>query len=405
MSACSNTAPNPIDRAKFFQDPYPFYRELRELRQPYWLGHAQVTSSPGVYLFSRYEDALAIFKETAKTSKNIRTIRPQGYTSAFDLNLLFQDGAAHVRLRRLVADCFNVRSIKRLEPYILETSDRLISQLMERSSFDLIHDFAEPLPMLVIARVMGIPTEDLPQIRHWSRDLGDGFDSLSATPDILQRQHAALWDFIAYVRGLIRSRPKSACEDDLLTRLAQAQACGEIAYEDLVGMFGFLLFAGHETAINLIGNGLWLLLTHPESWSTLRRQPELMPSAVEEILRFESPEQRTSFRIALEPIELTGHRLEPGDQFGAIIGAANRDPTEFADPETFDIQRTPNRHLAFGLGVHMCLGKLMARTEAALALSRLVARCPEIRLTDTVPRWRTNSFFRGLADLPAQIPG
>ena len=405
MTGRSNAGSPLTDRARFLQDPYPFYQALRDSRQPYWLGHTQITSSPGVWLFSRYEDALAIFKETARTSKNIRTIRPPGYMSPFDLNLLFQDGAEHVRLRRLVADFFSVRAMKRLEPYILETADALISGLMERPSFDLIDDFAEPLPLLVIARLIGIPKEDLQQIRRWSRDLGDGFDSLSATPDILQRQRVALADFIDYVRGLITSRPQSACEDDLLAFLAPLHARGEIGHDDLVGMVGFLLFAGHETTINLIGNGLWLLLTHPGSWAALKEQPELMPGAVEEILRFESPEQRTSFRIALEPIELGGHHLEPGDQFGAIIGAANRDPAQFPDPDVFDIRRTPNRHLAFGLGVHMCLGKLMARTEATVALGRLVARCPGIELADAVPRWRPNSFFRGLADLPARISG
>ena len=258
---------------------------------------------------------------------------------------------------------------------------------------------------MVIAKIIVIPNEDLEQIRSWSRDLGDGFDSLSSTPESLARQRVALKDFISYVQELIQNRRKGPDQDDLLAHLLQSQAHNEIEHDDLVGMVGFLLFSGHETTINLIGNGLWLLLKYPASWSTLRDQPELMPSAVEEILRFESPVQRTTFRIAVEPIELAGHRLEPGDQFGAIIGAANRDPSAFVDPDTFDIRRTPNRHLAFGLGVHMCLGKVLARTEATVALRRLAERCPAIELMDAIPRWRPNSFFRGLSGLPARING
>jgi pimeloyl-[acyl-carrier protein] synthase len=392
-----------FDKGQFLLNPYPFYEELRRSNRPYWLKHTQSTSSDGVFLFSSYANALSIFKESNKSSKNIRSIRPEGYQSPFDLNLLFQDGRNHLQLRRLIADFFSIQTINTLEIFIEETADTLIQEMKEKESIDLITDFSEPLPLLIIAKMIGIPNDDLKMIRQWSRDLGDGFDSFSAQPDTLIKQKLALNEFIEYIDVITSESYTSYPNHSLLFALGQYKAEGKISHEYLVGMIGFLLFAGHETTINLIGNGLWLLLNNQESWSLLKKNPELMPDAIEEILRFESPEQRTSFRIAIEPIEINGFTLNIGDQFGAIIGSANRDPLEFIDPDKFNIMRKPNRHLAFGLGIHMCLGKSMARREAVIAIQRLIALCPKILLTNEFPSWRPNSFFRGLAELPAKI--
>ena len=405
MTMPSRTIDFSIDFETFSQDPYPLYTQIRESGQPYYLTHSSSTTSPGVWLFSRYEDAFLIFKEASKASKNIQRIREKGFSSAFDHNLLFTDGEKHLHLRRLVANYFNVDAIQRLEPFISETTERLIADFQGRSTVDLIRDFAEPLPLLVIAHLMGIPKTDIQQIRLWSRDLGDGFDSFSLTPERIKQQHIALTEFISYIRDLLNERHQRPASDDLIASLSMACTRGELDPDACIGMIGFLLFAGHETTINLIGNGLWLLLSHPSSWDALKRHPEGIPSAIEEILRFESPEQRTSFRIALEPIDVGGYRLEPGDQFGAIIGAANRDPSIFDHPEIFDIRRQPNRHLAFGLGVHLCLGKLMARTEASIALDRLLNMGRNIELKDATAHWRHNSFFRGLAKLPVLLHG
>jgi len=164
-------------------------------------------------------------------------------------------------------------------------------------------------------------------------------------------------------------------------------------------MTAFLLFAGHETTINLIGNGLWLLLSHPEQLQLLLEDSSLLPQAVEEILRYESPEQRTSFRIVLEPLEINGITMNPGDQIGVMIGSANHDEKEFENPELFDIQRKPNRHLAFGMGIHNCLGKTLARVEAQIAFAKLLEYLPALKLQETIPSWRKNSFFRGLKEL------
>ena len=192
-------------------------------------------------------------------------------------------------------------------------------------------------------------------------------------------------------------------DDSMLSHLIDAHKQGAITLKELSGMVSFLLLAGHETTINLISSGLWLLLKHPEQSQLLRSRGDLLPSAVEEILRFESPAQRSTFRIATDPVEIGGFLVEPGQQISVIIGAANRDEAEFHNPGVFDIRRTPNRHLAFGQGVHSCLGKGLARAEARIAIGKIIEHLPSLRLVESTPLWRKNSFFRGLASLPVSL--
>lgn len=391
-----------LNQPDFFQDPYPYYARIRAAGKPFWLPHAQKTTSNGLWLFSRYADALTIFKEVTAVSKNIRSVRTPGASTPFDLIMLHRDAPDHLRLRRLVADYFSAQYLDQLETHIALVADALIRELQGKTRVDLLADFAEQLPLRVIAHLMGVPVSDLPQIRAWSLVLADGFDSVLASDEVLLNHKSALLAFLSYVEQLIAVK-RRAPADDLLGFLANAEAEGKIQRDELIGMVGFLVFAGHETIINLIGNGLWLLLSHPEQWALLQEQPELMSGAVEEILRFESPEQRTTFRIAVEPMELAGMRLEPGQQLGIIIGAANRDETEFPDPDRFDIRRTPNSHLAFGVGLHNCLGKTLARLEARIALGRMLALCPALHLLNEQPQWRRNSFMRGLEALPATL--
>lgn len=391
-----------LNQPDFFQNPYPYYAQIRASERPFWLPHNQKTACKGVWLFGCYADAVTLFRQTGGVSKNIRAVRSPGSSTPFDLAMLHRDAPDHLRLRRLVAGYFSVQYLSQLEPHIAVVADTLIRDLRGKDRFDLVADFAEQLPLRVIGRLIGVPASDMPRIRAWSLELAEGFDSVLASDAVLQGQQSALLAFLAYVEQLV-ARKSNARTDDLLGFLLNAEDEGKIRHDELIGMVGFLLFAGHETTINLIGSGLWLLLSHPEQWALLQRQPALMPSAVEEILRFESPEQRSSFRIAEEPLELAGMRMEPGQQLGIIIGAANRDETEFANPDCFDIQRTPNRHLAFGLGIHSCLGNTLARLEARVALSRMQALCPSLRLLNEPPQWRRNSFFRGLEVLPATL--
>ncbi|MBD3790506.1 MAG: cytochrome P450 [Campylobacterales bacterium] len=386
----------------FFHDPYPYYAKLRESGQPYWVPHSQESTSSGVWLFSRYEDAIAIFKETSKISKEIRFYRPEGATTTFDFHLLHRDGLDHMRLRSLIADFFSIEYIDQVKDVISLAAEELIDSLKKKNEVDLMRDYAEALPLIVIAELMGVPKEDMPQIRQWGLAIGKAFDSLLITEDILQKQKTALGELLGYVQRIVKDQ-KEISDEKLLGLLINAHKNGEITYEELISMVAFLLFAGHETTINLIGNGLWLLLSHPKQWQLLRDDMSLLPQAVEEVLRYESPEQRTSFRMVLEPIEINGTKMNPGDQVGVIIGSANHDEKEFQNAEVFDIQRKPNRHLAFGIGIHNCLGKTLARVEAQIAFQKILEHLPDLELQETMPGWRKNSFFRGLKELKVQF--
>lgn len=389
-----------LNHPEFFQDPYPYYAALRAQQEPFWLplSHDQDSSSKGVWLFSRYADAMSIFRQSGRISKNIRRIRPPDKATAFDLHMLHRDGQDHLRLRRLVSDFFSMQSLRRLEPRMMTVARELVREVRQASQADLIARLAEPMPLRLIAELIGVPQEDMPQVRKWSLVLGEGFDSVRMSSDIRARQADALLGFLEYLRALIEDR-RHAPDHGLLSFLIEAEKDGRLSEDELLAMAGLLLFAGHETTVNLIGNGLWLLLTHPEQWQLLQREPCLIPSAVEEILRYESPEQRTSFRMVIECMDIEGRRMEPGQQVSIIIGAANRDEAEFENPEIFDVRRSPNRHLAFGSGIHNCLGKTLARLEARIAIAAVLEEIPNLRLMDALPVWRENSFFRGLSSL------
>lgn len=387
---------------EFFRNPYPCYSKLRASGEAYWLAHDTDVNTPGIWLFSRYADALQIFRQPRGVSKEVRNMRKGGGSSPFDLHMLHRDGADHLRLRHLVSDYFSLQSVRALQSVMTEVADGLLKSLAGKEGIDLIADFAEPLPLHVIARLVGVPAEDMERVRAWSLLLGDGFDSLLVSPAVDSQKRRALAEFLDYAGGLIEARRREP-DDSLLGVLTVAADNDEISSDKLAAMLCLLLFAGHETTVSLIGNGLWLLLSHPGQWQMLRQDSTLIPGAVEEILRFESPEQRSSFRVLLEPVDIGGRLFAPGEQIGVIIGSANRDEAEFDRPEVFDIRRTPNNHLAFGTGLHNCLGKTMARVEAAVALARLLDYFPRLRLGVAEPGWRVNSFFRGLRTLPAQV--
>ncbi len=391
-----------LNQPDFFQNPYPFYEKIRAAQAPFWLAHNQQTSSTGVWLFGGYEEAVAIFKETTAIFKNLRAVRPAGTSTPFDLAMLHQDAPDHLRLRRLVAGYFSAGFLARFEPRVDAITNELLAALSKQWEFDVLRDFAEQLPLRVIGELIGLPPADLAQVRAWSVLLGDGFDSVTATDEVLVQQREALTAYLAYIESLL-AQPKRIAHSSLLSYLIACEMRGELNREELIGMVSFLVFAGHETTINLIGNGLWLLLSHPEQLKLLTQDPALLPSAIEEILRFESPEQRTSFRIAVEPIVVAGVRLEKGQQLGVIIGSANRDAAVFENPNAFHIRRTPNRHLAFGLGLHHCLGAHLSRMEARLAFKHILSQYPTLRLASDSVTWRKNSFFRGLEALPVRI--
>ncbi|MCV6588635.1 MAG: cytochrome P450 [Marinobacterium sp.] len=378
-------------------NPYPAYAEMRKKESPAFLPYSKGTEG-GIWLFSRYDDCLSIFKQTTTVSKQIRPYRPSKAQTPFDLHMLNQDGKRHLFLRRLVAHYFSAKSLQSYTPLIKETTLELINEIKPKDMFDFMTDFAEPLPLLTISRIVGFPTEDIPEIRRLSIIFCDLFDSTIQCPDSQKKSVEALKIFIDYINRLINNH--SHIDDgSMLSFLITTQKSGEITKDELIAMIGLLLFAGHETTVSLLGSGLWLLLTHSTEWEKLKNNPSLSSSAVEEMLRYESPEQRSSFRVAKESFSVNGYSISPGQHIGAIIGAANRDESIFTDAGTFNISRTPNKHLAFGIGQHHCIGKTLARNQAIIAFDALQQQLPDIQLITDKPNWRKNSFLRSLSSL------
>ncbi|OOZ38233.1 cytochrome P450 [Solemya elarraichensis gill symbiont] len=390
------------EQIDWFHDPYPDYARLRQSGVPLWLPHDENYASEGVWLFSRYHAAESILKRTSGVTKNVRSKRFEADQTPFDIHMLNRDGADHARLRNLVAHFFSSKSIRNLEPEIRLQAERLLQSMSGTDEVDFISAFAEPLPMAVIAGLIGVPQEDMSRIRKWSLMISRGSDSQLVDDDLKNGRKEALSEFIDYTEWLVAEKAASPVED-LISHLVHCESEDLISREETVGMIAFLLFAGHETTVGLIGNMVWLLLMHPEQWLLLREKPELAMRAVEETLRYESPTQRSTYRFATERINISGFELEAGQQFAVILGSANRDGAFFSDPDRFDIQRAPNRHLAFGIGVHNCIGKTLARVEARVALEQLInLREQPVLITDR-PSWNRNSFFRGLEKLPVKL--
>jgi cytochrome P450 len=322
-------------------------------------------------------------------------------------HLLAVDPPDHSRLRRLVAIPFTPKYIEGLRPRIQETADGLLAAVEERAretgrrQMELIDDFAYPLPLTVIAEMLGIPLADRDKFRDWSQAAVSFTPADRANPEMTGK----LIDFIAYLLELVAVK-RAHPGDDLLSGLVQAEAEGDKLSEDeLLSMMFLLIVAGHETTVNLIGNGTLALLDHPDQFALLRQNPDLLKGAIEEMLRFYGPVEMSLTRWVKEDTEFGGQQLRRGDQMMALLASDNHDETQFPDPERFDITREPNRHLAFGTGIHSCLGATLARLEAQIAFSTLFARLPDLTLD--LPRdqveWRDGTFLRGLTRLPVRF--
>lgn len=382
----------------FIRDPYPAYRELREADQPHWLPHQDRTGTEGIWLFSRYRDVSALLRNARSISKDVSRRVPADRQTAFDRMLLNMDPPQHTRLRALLAPQFSVRRIAGLEADIEKAVERLLAAMAASGEADFMADFATRLPILVIAGIIGVPPQEMPLLKGWTDDLLTGLDSARATPDEKAKAGASLAAMTDYLTGLIRSPGHAAgTVVGQLTQLRQER--GEPTADELLGMCVLLVIAGYETTVNLLGNGLLALLSHPRQLAMLREDPSLVPGAVDEMLRFESPLQRTTFRITAAPCTIGRCRLEEGQQVSAVIGAANRDPDQFPSPDVFDVRRSPNQHLAFGAGIHKCLGERLARLEARVAFTRLLERFPRLRLVDSEPDWQDQTLLRGLRSL------
>lgn len=386
--------------SEFIKDPHPFYAKLRASKKPLWVPQRldMPTSSSGIWFFTRYEDCVAILKDSTSISNDMYKSLLKSDTNPFFTHMLNRDGEEHTRLRGLVNQFFSTKYIENMQSHISKIVEQHIDRMLKKKEIDLISDFAEKIPFDVIANIIGIPGSEMPKIRKWALDIGNGFDTLTVNQEMIQKQQHALLLFLDYLRVL--SKDEERIENNtVLSSLVQAKKEGHLSEDELLGMLGFLLISGHETTIALIGNGLWLLLSHPEQWELLIKKPGLIPQAVEEILRFESPLQRSSFRIVRETVDINGNVMKPGEQLSVVISSANRDEKMFNNPNSFDIQRDGNPHIAFGLGMHNCIGKQLARVEARIAFEKIMARFPNMKLKSNIPQWRRSTFFRGLDSL------
>ncbi len=376
------------------RDPYPFYEQLRRSGPVVWAPSLErwlVTGHPEVVEVLRDER----FSADRRKWRGFEPVVEPGREGA--RSMLVVDPPDHTRLRTLVQKAFTPRVVERLRPRIEALVKEALDEAEARGSMDLVADLAYPLPVTVIAELLGVPVEDRSAFRRWSDALVGALYPVALT-DRRSAVLAARDALHAYLERVVSER-RAAPRDDLISRLVEAEEQGDrLSGPELLAMGVLLLVAGHETTVNLIGNGINALLAHPDQLARLRDEPELIEPAVEELLRYDSPVQLTG-RVALEELELGGRRVEPGQMLMLLLGAANRDPRVFAEPERLDLGRDPNPHLAFGRGIHFCLGAPLARLEGQIAIRELVRRFPTLRLAGT-PERRPTVTLRGFASLP-----
>jgi cytochrome P450 len=388
---------------EFYANPYPTYRALRE--------NEPVKRMPnGSYFLTRYDDLVAAYKTTRVFSSDKKKEFSPKYGASLlyehhTTSLVFNDPPAHTRVRRLIMGALSPRAIAEMEPDLIALVDRLLDGLAARGKVDLIEDFACAIPIQVIGNLLDVPIDEREPLRDWSLAILGALEPV-ISPEVFARGNKAVKDFLDYLETLVerrRAKPGNP-QYDVLTRLIQGEDNGErLTPKELLHNCIFLLNAGHETTTNLIGNGLVALSEHPPEKRRLVENPALIKTAVEEMLRFESSNQLGN-RMTIEPVELGGVAMQAGTPVTLCIGAANRDPAQFADPETLDIGRTPNRHLAFGTGAHQCAGMALARLEGAIAISRFLARFPSYALSgEPVRGGRVR--FRGFSSVPCTVRG
>jgi cytochrome P450 len=373
-------------------DPFPLYRELRE-DSPVLFDAAQ-----GVWHLFRYDDVQRALSEHAVFSSRMRGGREPDQDHLFASSLISTDPPRHRQLRSLVSEAFTTRAVAALEPRIFEIVEELLDRVGAAGSMDLIDDFAYPLPVIVIAELMGIPAEDRDRFKRWSDTVVSQVRDYEDSPG----RTAAQQEMAEYFFAMIERRRRDPGED-LISRLLAAQVDGEhLSVMELLGFCALLLVAGNETTTNLLGNAVLTFAEWPGTIDRLLAESGALPSAIEEVLRFRSPVQ-SMFRVTTQDTVVGGTAIPAGSRLAAWIGSANRDGRQFPDPDAFTLDRHPNRHLAFGQGIHFCLGAPLARLEARVALSALLARLPGLSLAPGAPLERIDStIIFGPRQLPVQ---
>ena len=390
--------PTRLDPATI-HDPYPRYEQLRAEDPVHWNAGIQV------WVLTRYQDVLDALRNPLLSSVTIPTLFRQAGSSDEALEqtfldmMLFSDPPNHTRLRSLANKAFTPNVLAGIRAQIQDHVDSLLDNVQDRGSMEVISDLAYPLPSVVISELLGVAEGDQDRFKKWTNVLAEFLGNIREASDNLGAARQTVAELNGFLRETVAKR-RAEPKDDLLSALVTAEDQGDSFSEDeLYSMCIMLIFAGHETTTNLIGNGILALLENPSQLELLRSQPSLIESAVEEIIRQNGPVQSIS-RIAFEDFQLGDKQIAKGDRISLTLGAANRDPERYTDPDRFNIERTEGRHIGFGFGIHFCLGAALARMEGQAAISTVARRMPELRLAEQELEWRNNPVLRGLKALP-----
>ena len=399
MTPLSAFQPTSLD---FIAHPYPVYATLRDL------GPIHYHPDSNLWLVPRHADVSSLLRDRrfGRTYLHLATHAEMGrpdeppehapFWHVIRNGMLDREPPDHTRLRNLVSKAFTPRTIEKLRPRIHEIVEQLVDRAADLREFDFLASLAEPLPVTVIAELLGIPESDRHLLRPWSADIC-GMYELHPSESTARRAVQACLEFGDYLRTVARAR-RMHPQDDLITALVQVIEAGDRLSEDeLIGTCVLLLNAGHEASVNAAGNGLWALFRHPEQLRRLQDDLSLVPRAIDEMLRFDTPLQLFE-RWVLEDVEICGVHVPKGAELGLLFGSANRDPSVFANPDQFDVAREPNPHVSFGAGIHFCLGAALARLEAQILFETTLRRWPNLQLVSE-PRWKSGYIIRGLEAL------
>ena len=393
-----------IARPEFKANPWPFYTRLRA---GFPVHRVTLSDKRIAWLVTRYDDVFSVLRDERIAKDRFRALTPdqmakQPWIPKLFMplvhNMLDQDPPDHTRLRGLVHKAFTPRLVEAMRERIQALTNELLDAVVHRRRMELVRDYALPLPSTIIAQMLGIPPRDRHKFHRWSSSLV----SIDMSKWGLLKGIPPLAAFLRYIRKLVKSRSAHP-GDDLVSALLEAREAGEQLSEDeMVAMIFLLLIAGHETTVNLIGNGTLALLEHPDQLEKLKNDPTLIKSAVEELLRYDGPLETATERYTKEDVTVAGVTIPQGELVFAVLASANHDERQFKNPATLDLGREDNKHVAFGFGAHYCLGASLARLEAQIAFQTLLRRCPDLQLV--VPRdrlrWKRGHVLRGLRALP-----
>jgi len=395
---------NPLEQ-KFRDDPYPIYDYLRT-KEPV---HQNIF---GNWTITRYQDIKTVLNNPSFQNKDLPKSLEQknkyfqgegkninALASSIPKWLFYLEPPDHSRMRRLVSKAFTPRVVEELRPQIQATANELIDVVENRGSMDIMSEYASPLPIITISKLLGIPLDNSSKVHHWAAEIVHVMSDRLLSQQAYEKINQAFVEFNQYLREIISEKTSNPQQDLISELIRTSYQTEKLNEEELLATCIQLFGAGEETTVNLLGNGMLTLLRHPEAMEQLKQSPEIIPSAVEEILRYESPVQQIR-RVAIEDTVLGGKKIKAGEYVELYLGAANRDPEQFLNPNQLNLTRPDNHHLAFADGIHHCLGAPLARVQAQIAINTIFHRLPNLQLQTNKLEWIENIAFRGLKTLP-----